>query len=112
MAMIMMYAMKNPFCAKVLSSLSYKTTTNIYPDGITFYHGLLVTKMENDCPINTKTVTITAGKTGWIGEESGRCLVSYAKGKDGHVYVLVTAKAPQKNQEVLDHQNIYNAYVK
>ena len=112
MAIIMMYAMKNPFCANVLSTVSYRTTTNIYPDGITFYHGLLVTKMENECPINTKTVTITAGKTGWIGEESGHCLVSYATGKDGHVYVLVTAKAPQKNQDIGDHQNIYNAYVK
>jgi D-alanyl-D-alanine carboxypeptidase (penicillin-binding protein 5/6) len=112
MAIIMMYAMKNPFCANVLSTVSYRTTTNIYPDGIAFYHGLLVTKMENECPINTKTVTITAGKTGWIGEESGHCLVSYAKGKDGHVYVLVTAKAPQKNQDIVDHQNIYNAYVK
>jgi D-alanyl-D-alanine carboxypeptidase (penicillin-binding protein 5/6) len=112
MAIIMMYAMKNPFCANVLSTVSYRTTTNIYPDGIAFYHGLLVTKMENECPINTKTVTLTAGKTGWIGEESGHCLVSYAKGKDGHVYVLVTAKAPQKNQDIVDHQNIYNAYVK
>jgi D-alanyl-D-alanine carboxypeptidase (penicillin-binding protein 5/6) len=118
MAIIMAYAMKNPFCANVLSTEAYRTTTNIYPGGVTFYHDLLVTKFEemkdpkHPIYIKTTTVTITAGKTGWVGGESGYCLVSYAKGKDGLVYVLVTAKAPQKNQEVVDHQNIYNAYVK
>lgn len=113
MAAIMMYAMKNPFCAEVMSAASYRTTTNVYTDGITFYHGLLVTKLENEMPyLNLKNVTVTAGKTGWTGIDSGRCLVSFAEGENGHKYVLVTAKAPNKNEEVLDLEYIYNNFVK
>lgn len=113
MAVIMMYAMKNPFCANVMSTLSYRTVTDVYADGITFYHSLLVTKFEHETPyVNLKTVDVTAGKTGWTGKESGRCLVSYAKGNNGHEYILVTAKAPNKNEEVLDLEYIYNNYAK
>lgn len=113
MAVIMMYAMENPFCADIMSTLSYRTTTNVYTDGITFYHSLLVTKFENELPyLNLKTVDVTAGKTGWTGKESGRCLVSYAVGENGHKYVLVTAKAPNKNEEVLDLEYIYNNFAK
>ena len=113
MARIMMYAMQNPFCAEVMSAASYRTVTNAYPDGITFYHSLLVTKFENELPyLNLTSVDVTAGKTGWTGDESGRCLVSYAVGENGHKYVLVTAKAPNKNEEVLDLEYIYNNFAK
>ena len=113
MAAIMMYAMQNPFCAEVMSAASYRTVTNAYPDGITFYHSLLVAKFEQELPyLDLKTVDVTAGKTGWTGKESGRCLVSYAVGENGHKYVLVTAKAPNKNEEVLDLEYIYNNYAK
>ncbi len=112
MAMIMTYAMKNPMCAKVLSTLKYSTATNVSPDGISSYHDLLVTKLQDEHPINTETVSIIAGKTGWTGDDSGRCLVSYAKGDNGHMYVVVTAKAPNQFDEVKDHENLYNTYVK
>ena len=110
MATIMMYAMINPFCAKVFSTEKYQTTTSVYADGITFYHALLVTKMEatNAYP---KNVDITAGKTGYT-DEAKYCLVSYARGNDGHTYILVTAKAPIKNEEVIDHKTIYDNYIK
>lgn len=113
MAVIMMYAMQNPYCANVMSTKSYKTVTEVYTDGITFFHSMLVTKFENELPyLNFKCVDVTAGKTGWTGEESGRCLVSYAVGDNGHKYVLVTAGAPNKNEEALDHEYIYNLYAK
>lgn len=112
MAAIMMYAMNNTFCAEVLSAKSYRTTTNVHADGLTFYHGVLVTKLENEFPINLTSSTVTAGKTGWTGDDSGRCLVSYAVGNNGHRYVLVTAKAEAKNEEIVDLQNILNTYVK
>lgn len=113
MAAIMMYAMQNPFCAEVMSAKSYRTVTNAYPDGITFYHTLLVAKFEQELPYtNLKSVNVTAGKTGWTGDESGRCLVSYAVGENGHKYVLVTAKAPNKNEEVFDLEYIYNNFAK
>ena len=112
MAAIMMYAMKNPFCADVLSAKSYRTATNYHPDGLTFYHGVLVTKLENEFPINLTASQVIAGKTGWTGDESGRCLVTYATGDNGHRYVLVTAKAPSKNEELIDLQYILNTYAK
>jgi D-alanyl-D-alanine carboxypeptidase (penicillin-binding protein 5/6) len=112
MATIMMYAMQNTFCAEVLSAKSYRTTTNIHSDGLTFYHGVLVTKMENECPIRLTSSTVTAGKSGWTGDDSGRCLVSFATGDNGHRYVLVTAKAVAKNDEIVDLGYILNTYVK
>ena len=113
MAVIMMYAMQNPYCANVMSAKSYRTVTDVYADGITFFHSMLVTKFENELPhLNFKSVDVTAGKTGWTGDESGRCLVSYAVGDNGHKYVLVTAGAPNKNEEALDHEYIYNLYAK
>ena len=113
MAVIMMYAMQNPYCANVMSTKSYRTVTDVYADGITFFHSMLVTKFENELPhINFKSVDVTAGKTGWTGDVSGRCLVSYAVGDNGHKYVLVTAGAPNKNEEALDHEYIYNLYAK
>lgn len=111
MAIIMAYAMKNPFCAKVLSSEKFSTTTSKYTDGITFYHDLLVTRFEN-CPVRFKSVDVFAGKTGYCGKESGYCVVSYAKDDNGHLYVLVTANAEVKFEEIKDMETIYNEYVK
>ena len=62
MAMIMNYAMKNPECAKVLSTYQYTTkTTEQHPEGIlltsTMFSRMYGTEVEG--------VTITAGKTGY-----------------------------------------------
>lgn len=111
MAVIMAYAMKNPFCAKVISSEKYSTTTSKYTDGVTFYHDLLVTRFES-CPVRFDSVEVLAGKTGYCGKESGYCVVSYAKGDNGHFYVLVTAKAEVKFEEIQDMPAIFNKYVK
>jgi D-alanyl-D-alanine carboxypeptidase (penicillin-binding protein 5/6) len=110
MATIMAYAMQNPLCAEILSRKVYKTTTSVYSSGITFYHDLLVTRFERQ-PVNFNSVEIVAGKTGWTGNDSGYCVVSYAKGDNGHSYILVTAGAQQKLSEIIDMATIYNQYV-
>ena len=114
MATIMMYAMQNPYCANVLSAVKYTPSSNFRAgEGCVFYHSFLVTKLENvGISQNLKTVEMVAGKTGWIGKDSGYCLVSYAVGDNGHKYVLVTANAPNKNEEVLDLKYIYENFAK
>lgn len=114
MAAIMMYAMENTFCANVLSALSYTGTQ-------TSYHDILVTKLHNDMPAQTispENVDIVAAKSGWAGDESGYCLATFARGDDGHSYVLVTAEAPDyygadgsQFAYVEDMVAIYDAYV-
>ncbi len=111
MALIMAYAMKNPYCAKILSTEKYSTTTSKYKDGITFYHDLLVTRFESK-PVSIKKADVIAGKTGYSGNDSGYCVVSYAKGDDGHFYILVTAKADVKFDEITDMATVYNEYLK
>lgn len=89
-AKIMAYAMQNNFCASILSCQKYQP--------VLCYHSLLVSLLHNDQPSlkeEMKNVNILAGKTGWTDSiskgESGGCLVTYAKGNNGHFYVAVVA---------------------
>lgn len=113
MAVIMAYAMQNPLCANVLSSLSYKPSDNFRPgDGCTFWHTLLHNHL-NDSSVQPQNATILAGKTGFTEKEtSGHCIVSYAKGNNGHFYVSVTAKAGSWPANVEDILTVFNTYVK
>ena len=111
MASIMAYAMKNTFCANVLTSLKYKPSDNFRPnDGITFYNAFLVHGVSEGkiSPDNAKFI---AGKTGYT-EEAGSCLVSVAKGKDGKQYIVVTSHAPTTQARLDDQLFLYNTYVK
>ena len=110
MAVIMMYAMKNTFCAEVLSAMSH-----VNSDGTSVYHATLVTKLNNDRPaytVSPNTAKITAAKSGWTGSDSGHCLVTFAQGNNGHKYILVTAKAETSTLVIEDMLNIYNDYAK
>lgn len=110
MAVIMMYAMKNPFCAEVLSAMSHTNS-----DGTAVYHATLVSRLNNDraaYKISPNTVNVTAAKSGWAGDESGHCLVTFAEGKNGHKYILVTAKAETSALVLEDMLSIYNDYAK
>lgn len=113
MAIIMAYAMKNPFCANVLTSIKYKPSDNFrHGEGCTFWHTLLHNRLS-DGNKQPKRAEIIGGKTGLTEKEtSGYCIVSYAKGKDGHFYVSVTAKAEGWDANVQDVINIFNEYVK
>ena len=117
MGVIMAYAMKNDFCASVLTANGYKPTSNFREGGpFTFWSNFLHEYLA-DGSIQPSTATIMGGKTGWTGKTSGHCIVSYAKGKDGHEYVLVTAKALSdagdgKLKAKEDTLYIYNTYLK
>lgn len=112
MAVIMAYAMKNPFCASILTSLSYRPSDNFRPgQGAIFWHGLLHNHLA-DCKKQPSNATISGGKTGWTGKESGYCFVTYAKDKSGHEYVLVTAKAESFAESTNDTITIFNTYLK
>lgn len=113
-ATIMTYAMKNTFCAEILRTQSYHTVTNIHSDGIWFYHGLLVTRIDEakyaGITYDPNKADVIAGKTGFT-DEAKQCLVSYALGDDGKTYVLVTANAPVKLDPVKDHMYIYDTFI-
>ena len=112
MAIIMAYAMQNPLCTSVLTSLKYQPSNNFRPgDGCTFWHTFLHNQIS-DGNIQPKRADIIGGKTGWTGKDSGYCIVTYAKGDNGHYYVSVTAKAESWSANVQDILNIFNEYVK
>ncbi len=113
MAVIMAYAMKNPHCAKVLTSLKYDPSDNFRPgDGCTFWNSLLHDRLT-DGTVQPNSAEILGGKTGLTEKDtSGYCIVAYAKGDNGHYYISVTAKADSWLANVDDMLNIYNEYVK
>ncbi len=111
-AIMMAYAMKNSLCTSVLTSLKYVPSDNFRPDdGCTFWHTFLHNQLS-DGNIQPKNAEIIGGKTGFTEKEtSGYCIVSYAKGDNGHYYVSVTAKADGWSANVQDILNIFNEYV-
>ena len=112
MAVIMSYAMKNTFCAEVLTSISYRPSENFRPgEGCVFWHSFLHNRL-NDGAIQPTTATIKGGKTGWTGSDSGYCIASYIEGKNGENYILVTAKAEGWASAAQDAVSICNNYIK
>ena len=112
MAIMMAYAMQNPLCTSVLTTLKYKPGDSFRPgDGCTFWHTFLHNQLS-DGNIQPKHADIIGGKTGWTGSDSGYCIVTYAKGDNGHYYVSVTSKAAGWSANVDDILKIYNEYVK
>ncbi|MBQ8408293.1 MAG: D-alanyl-D-alanine carboxypeptidase [Clostridia bacterium] len=111
---MMIYAMKNTFCANILTAKSYKLPDSFRPDNTyTLYHATLASKFDTLGVKNQlQTVEVTAAKSGWIGSASGHCLVTYAEGDNGHKYVLVTAKATTSEEAIADLIYIYNNYAK
>ncbi len=110
-AIMMAYAMKNPHCAKVLTSLKYNPGDNFRPDdGCVFWHSFLHERLA-DGATQPKTAEILGGKTGLTEKDtSGYCIVAYAKGDNGHFYISVTAKADSWISNVDDILKIYNEY--
>ena len=113
-AIIMAYAVQNPFCRSVLCAFSYSDMNEDFcPDvaNKTFYHNLL-NKHLNGLKTQPNKAEILGGKTGWTGKESGHCIVAYVKGDNGHYYISVTAKADKMASNVQDTINLFNEYVK
>lgn len=106
MAMIMEYAMNNEICAEILSTYQYTTNkTEQNPEGL-LLTSTMFSRMYGD---EVDTVTIKAGKTGYVGE-AGSCLVSYAE-RGNDKYIAVSAKASGKWHVVFDAFELYGNYI-
>ncbi len=102
-ALIMKYAMENETCKKVLSMLEYTTSkTPQHPDGIHLYSDTF-SRMYGTEAVG---VTMLAGKTGYT-DQSGNCLVTYAKATNGKSYILATAGASGPYMPIYDAIDIY-----
>lgn len=106
MAMIMEYAMNNEICAEILSTYQYTTNkTAQNPEGLLLTSTMFSRMYGNE----VDTVTIKAGKTGYVGE-AGSCLVSYAE-RGNDKYIAVSAKASGKWHVVFDAFELYGNYI-
>ncbi len=114
-AAIMMYAMKNPHCANVMTAQSFTLGSHFRPDSGSTYT-LYNQALHKSKFTQPNKVTVTAAKTGYTGstedDESGYCFVSYGKTKDGKAYILVTAGADTVALRNQDTVTIYDNYAK
>lgn len=116
MASIMIAAMQNNQVRDLLSKEYYKTKTNLYPGGRTFYstyfHDVVASLRAASIQTQPSSGKIVAAKTGWT-DESGYCLVTYLEAYgSGTPYVLVTSDAPIQMAYVMDAVYIYEDYLK
>ncbi len=109
LAAIMTYAMKNTFCAEVLTNHSYRTYRESTEEYITFYNTFFNGPFKNES--HPSTGKITAAKTGNT-DEAKSCLVSYMVGSNGNKYAIVTIGAEKRDLTVKDHLHIYENYAK
>ncbi len=111
-AAIMMYAMKNPHCANVLTAQSLLLGSHFRPDDGNTYT-LYNQALHSQKFTQPTAFKVTAAKTGFTDVElSGYCLVSYGKTRDGKAYILVTAGAPSTATRNDDTIKIYDNYTK
>lgn len=97
------YALQNDTFREIASSAYHSTeTTDLHPDGITFYSTLFGSMTEEI----RDSGLIQGGKTGYT-EEAGLCLASFAE-INGETFLLVTAGA-QGNHET-EQFHILDAY--
>jgi len=123
MAAIMTYALDNPLCYELLTSYNgYKLTLKAWDNKeekhvekeCEFYSSWYSGRFDDRPRLDT--VTVTAGKTGYI-DESGVCLVTYAVSRaSGRKYVNVIVGKPKGsglNEVISTNQvkTIYNTYV-
>lgn len=116
LAAIMAYAMKNTFCANVITAQSFKFGNHFRTESggsYTMYNQFLIGSLKVDTSYATqpRTCKIYGGKTG-LTDEAKYCLVTYSKTKDGKEYVLVTLGAESVTLRNQDHIDILNKYVK
>ena len=115
MASIMLAAMDNELVHEVLSTKIYETTTNLRPNGrsfeSTYFIDVVTTYRDRGFQSQPAGGTIVAAKTGWVGRESGYCLVSYfVQSQTGKAYVVMTGNAPGALHYLQDHIMLYEDY--
>lgn len=106
MAVVMMAAMENPTCNRVLSTYQYTTaSTPQHPDGL-LLTSTMFSRMYGTEP---EGATIIAGKTGYT-PQAMHTMASYAKGDNGHDYVFVSMYGTDKWQATYDAINVLTAF--
>jgi D-alanyl-D-alanine carboxypeptidase (penicillin-binding protein 5/6) len=90
-ARILMYAIKNPICREVMSTLQYTTAvTAEHPDGITLTSTTLSRMVGNELEHLPDPLHVIGGKTGFTNP-AGQCLATWAESASGKTYVCVVA---------------------
>ena len=106
MAILLKAALKNDTFREIIESPWHSTpSTNIHPDGITYYS----TMFKNLSDAAVTGGKIMGGKTGYTGE-AGHCLASFAE-IEGVEYILVTAGASNaggSTPHITDAVTVYN----
>lgn len=107
LAVLLSYALQNDTFREIFTSLRHSTrSTNIHPDGITFYS----TIYEELSNASITRGQILGGKTGYT-REAGLCLASLAKvGKQEYILITAGAKGDRhsKQNHITDALTVYN----
>lgn len=115
-AAIMMYAMKNPHCARIMTAQSFTFGSHFRPNSEGNTYIMYNQALHNSKFTQPNKITVTAAKTGYTGstenDESGYCFVSYGKTRDGKAFILVTAGAATVALRNQDTVTIYDTYAK
>lgn len=113
MAIIMAYAVNNPFLKEVMSAETYTPGAPLTSGGTKLrstWRGQLGDYVA-------KKATMLAAKTGYT-EEAGNCLVSLSRTADGREFIIVSAGAFRtdeisgKNQAFADAQKLCDRFIK
>ena len=108
LAVLLSYALQNDTFREIFTSSRHSTrSTNIHPDGITFYS----TIYEELSNASITRGQILGGKTGYT-REAGLCLASFAKvGKQEYILITAGAKGDRhsKQNHIIDALTVYNS---
>ena len=120
MAIILAYALDNPFCREILSTNSKTVIGHYTMDGEekvynrhlynTLWSRLKDAGYEEKIPVALKSgKTLLGGKTGYT-DKGKYCLASFASDKDGNLYILVTAAGATVKTSITDMDAVYTQY--
>ena len=106
MAIIMAYAVNNPFIKQVMCSRTYETAAKLEKSENKLY-ATWYSSMPSDYSF------FMGAKTGYE-DAAGSCMASLIKAPDGKEYVIVTGKAlyPGRENTFKDVKTLYDSYVK
>ena len=88
---ILMLAIRDPFCAEVMSTLQYTTAaTAEHPTGIDLVSTTLSRMVGNELENLPDPLHVIGGKTGFTNP-AGQCLATWARSDSGRTYISVVA---------------------
>ncbi len=88
---ILMYAIREPFCAEAMSTLEYNTAaTAEHPSGIRLISTTLSRMVGNELESLPDPLHVRGGKTGFTNP-AGQCLATWAQSDAGRTYLCLVA---------------------